>query len=116
MARGAHRSARQRKSIRQIARPTERRTALPWVNVDKSSIFDGPSGKVTLAELFTGRTQLFIQPFMMGPVRGRDASADRGKSKRSANKSAVPKHGPQGGMVEPTGRDHASACGCSVPR
>src|SRR2546425_10436498 len=45
---------------------TERRT-LPWVRVEKHYVFDGPSGKVTLADLFDGRTQLFIKHFMMGP-------------------------------------------------
>src|SRR3989442_12935370 len=45
---------------------TERR-ALPWVRVEKPYVFDGPSGKVTLADLFDGRSQLFIKHFMMGP-------------------------------------------------
>jgi hypothetical protein len=41
--------------------------ALPWVKVEKSYVFDGPTGKVTLAELFDGRSQLFVKHFMMGP-------------------------------------------------
>jgi predicted dithiol-disulfide oxidoreductase (DUF899 family) len=41
--------------------------ALPWVRVGKNYEFEGPSGKVTLAELFNGRSQLFIKHFMMGP-------------------------------------------------
>jgi predicted dithiol-disulfide oxidoreductase (DUF899 family) len=41
--------------------------ALPWVRVEKDYIFDGPSGKVTLAQLFNGRSQLFLKHFMMGP-------------------------------------------------
>src|ERR1700738_3060669 len=41
--------------------------ALPWVKVEKDYVFDGPSGKVTLAQLFDGRSQLFIKHFMMGP-------------------------------------------------
>src|SRR6202049_4202891 len=41
--------------------------ALPWVRVEKDYVFDGPSGKVTLAQLFGGRSQLFIKHFMMGP-------------------------------------------------
>src|ERR1700737_4491509 len=44
----------------------ERRT-LPWVRIEKDYVFDGPSGKVTLAQLFDGRSQLFIKHFMMGP-------------------------------------------------
>ena len=43
------------------------RRALPWVKVDKDYVFDGPEGKVTLAELFGGRSQLFLKHFMMGP-------------------------------------------------
>lgn len=44
----------------------ERRT-LPWVKVDKAYVFDGPGGKVTLAELFAGRSQLIVYHFMLGP-------------------------------------------------
>src|SRR6202167_883315 len=41
--------------------------ALPWVRIEKEYTFDGPSGKVTLAQLFNGRSQLFLKHFMMGP-------------------------------------------------
>jgi len=41
--------------------------ALPWMKIDKDYVFDGPSGKVTLADLFDGRSQLFLKHFMMGP-------------------------------------------------
>jgi predicted dithiol-disulfide oxidoreductase (DUF899 family) len=40
---------------------------LPWVRIEKDYTFDGPSGKVTLAELFNGRSQLFLKHFMKGP-------------------------------------------------
>jgi predicted dithiol-disulfide oxidoreductase (DUF899 family) len=43
------------------------RRALPWVRIEKEYVFDGPSGKVTLSQLFDGRSQLFIKHFMMGP-------------------------------------------------
>jgi predicted dithiol-disulfide oxidoreductase (DUF899 family) len=43
------------------------RRALPWVKIDKQYVFDAPEGKVTLAELFDGRSQLFIKHFMMAP-------------------------------------------------
>ena len=33
---------------------------LPWVKVEKPFTFDAPEGKVTLGELFDGRSQLFI--------------------------------------------------------
>src|SRR6202023_1372551 len=41
--------------------------ALPWVRIEKEYVFDGPSGKITLAQLFGGRSQLFIKHFMMAP-------------------------------------------------
>jgi predicted dithiol-disulfide oxidoreductase (DUF899 family) len=43
------------------------RRALPWVKVEKDYVFDGTNGKVTLADLFRGRSQLFVKHFMMGP-------------------------------------------------
>src|SRR5512140_1013168 len=43
------------------------RRALPWVKVEKGYVFDAPRGEVTLAELFDGRSQLFIKHFMLGP-------------------------------------------------
>jgi predicted dithiol-disulfide oxidoreductase (DUF899 family) len=43
------------------------RRQLPWVKVEKNYLFDGPGGKVPLANLFAGRTQLAIYHFMFGP-------------------------------------------------
>jgi predicted dithiol-disulfide oxidoreductase (DUF899 family) len=43
------------------------RRKLPWVKVEKEYIFDGPTGKVTLADLFCGKSQLIIYHFMFGP-------------------------------------------------
>ena len=43
------------------------RRDLPWVRVEKEYVFDAPQGKLTLADLFAGRTQLFVKHFMMGP-------------------------------------------------
>lgn len=43
------------------------RRALPWVRIDKTYLFDTPSGKKTLAELFEGRSQLIVYHFMFGP-------------------------------------------------
>jgi predicted dithiol-disulfide oxidoreductase (DUF899 family) len=48
----------------EIAR--ERRT-LPWVPVTEDYRFDAPSGEATLADLFSGRSQLLVYHFMMGP-------------------------------------------------
>ena len=43
------------------------RRKLPWVKVEKEYVFDGPTGKVTLADLFCGKSQLIIYHFMFGP-------------------------------------------------
>lgn len=43
------------------------RQALPWEKVDTNYVFEGPHGKVTLSDLFEGRSQLLVQHFMMGP-------------------------------------------------
>lgn len=43
------------------------RRELPWVEVDKAYVFEGPDGAVSLAELFRGRSQLFVKHFMMAP-------------------------------------------------
>jgi len=43
------------------------RRALPWVRVEKAYVFDAPGGKETLADLFSGRSQLIVQHFMFGP-------------------------------------------------
>jgi predicted dithiol-disulfide oxidoreductase (DUF899 family) len=48
-------------------RQAAERRALPWVRVDKPYVFDGPQGPVTLADLFDGRSQLFVKHFMMAP-------------------------------------------------
>jgi predicted dithiol-disulfide oxidoreductase (DUF899 family) len=44
-----------------------RRRALPWVKVDQPYTFASPSGRVSLAELFAGRSQLVVYHFMFGP-------------------------------------------------
>jgi predicted dithiol-disulfide oxidoreductase (DUF899 family) len=43
------------------------RRALPWVKIDKKYVFDAPNGKVSLSDLFRGRSQLFLQHFMLSP-------------------------------------------------
>lgn len=42
------------------------RRELPWEKVDKTYVFDAPEGKVTLSDLFAGRSQLIVQHFMFG--------------------------------------------------
>jgi predicted dithiol-disulfide oxidoreductase (DUF899 family) len=39
----------------------------PWVKVEKQYVFAGPKGEETLADLFDGRSQLFVYHFMFGP-------------------------------------------------
>jgi predicted dithiol-disulfide oxidoreductase (DUF899 family) len=43
------------------------RRQLPWVKVEKNYVFDGLDGKVTLADLFDGKSQLIIYHLMVGP-------------------------------------------------
>ena len=43
------------------------RRELPWVEVEKKYVFDGPTGRETLADLFDGRSQLIVYHFMLGP-------------------------------------------------
>lgn len=44
-----------------------RRRELPWTPVEKNYVFDGPRGKMTLADLFNGCSQLAVYHFMFGP-------------------------------------------------
>jgi len=43
------------------------RRDLPWERVEKSYVFEGPSGKETLSDLFDGRSQLVVYHFMFAP-------------------------------------------------
>ena len=43
------------------------RRELPWVKVETEYVFDGPGGKLSLADMFEGRSQLIIYHFMFGP-------------------------------------------------
>jgi predicted dithiol-disulfide oxidoreductase (DUF899 family) len=42
------------------------RRELPWVKIEKEYVFDSPSGKETLADLFGRRSQLIVYHFMLG--------------------------------------------------
>jgi predicted dithiol-disulfide oxidoreductase (DUF899 family)/uncharacterized damage-inducible protein DinB len=46
---------------------SRQRRELPWEKVEKDYIFEGPTGKVALTELFNGRSQLIVYHFMFGP-------------------------------------------------
>ena len=59
--------AKEKQLTRQRDAIAAERRQLPWVTVDKHYVFDAPSGKQTLADLFDGRSQLIIYHFMFGP-------------------------------------------------
>jgi predicted dithiol-disulfide oxidoreductase (DUF899 family) len=46
---------------------SRQRRELPWLQVEKQYIFEGPNGKEKLADLFAGRSQLIVYHFMFGP-------------------------------------------------
>jgi predicted dithiol-disulfide oxidoreductase (DUF899 family) len=46
---------------------TRRRQELPWVRIDKEYRFETDEGRVSLADLFRGRSQLLVYHFMFGP-------------------------------------------------
>jgi predicted dithiol-disulfide oxidoreductase (DUF899 family) len=58
---------REKDFTRSRDRLAQEQRALPWVKIEKDYVFEGPSGRVTLAQLFDGRSQLFVKHFMMGP-------------------------------------------------
>lgn len=45
----------------------QQRQELPWVRVDKNYEFETEAGRVSLADLFDGRSQLLVYHFMFGP-------------------------------------------------
>jgi predicted dithiol-disulfide oxidoreductase (DUF899 family) len=46
---------------------SRQRRELPWEKVEKGYVFEGAHGKLALADLFEGRSQLIIYHFMLGP-------------------------------------------------
>ncbi|RYD27497.1 MAG: DUF899 domain-containing protein [Verrucomicrobiaceae bacterium] len=59
--------AKEKELTRQRDRLKEELRALPWVRVEKDYVFDGPSGKVSLSELFGENSQLIVYHFMFDP-------------------------------------------------
>ena len=59
--------AHEKELTRARERLAEERRQLPWVKVDKNYVFDGPNGKVSLADMFQGRPQLVVQHVMFAP-------------------------------------------------
>jgi predicted dithiol-disulfide oxidoreductase (DUF899 family) len=59
--------AAEKEFTRQRDALSARRRELPWLKVEKNYVFEGPSGKVSLADLFCDKSQLIIYHFMLGP-------------------------------------------------
>lgn len=59
--------AEEKRLTHQMDAVSAKRRALPWVKIAKDYRFESRDGKVSLAELFGGRSQLVIQHFMLGP-------------------------------------------------
>ena len=59
--------AKEKEFTRQRDELSRQRRELPWTKVEKTYVFDGPTGKETLAGLFAGRGQLMIYHFMFAP-------------------------------------------------
>ena len=46
------------------------RRLMPWTQVDKEYVFDGPDGKASLLDLFDGPRQLILVPRILEPGTG----------------------------------------------
>src|SRR5260370_1512762 len=51
------------------------RRQLPWEAVTKNYVFDGPTGKRTLAELFEERSQLVVYHAMFDPPNASESTS-----------------------------------------
>ncbi|MDB5296891.1 MAG: hypothetical protein JWO31_2874 [Phycisphaerales bacterium] len=58
---------KEKENTRQRDELARQRRELPWIKVDEHYVFDGPQGKVALADLFGTRSQLLVYHFMFGP-------------------------------------------------
>ena len=63
--------AREKELTRHRDRVAAERRRLPMVRIEKEYLFDGPNGKVSLRDLFDGRTQLIVYHFMFDPSWGK---------------------------------------------
>ena len=59
--------AEEKALMRQADALAAKRRALPWTLIEKTYVFDAPEGRVTLSDLFAGRSQLAVYHFMFGP-------------------------------------------------
>lgn len=64
-ARKAH-LAREKAFTRLRDELSRERRALPWERLDKEYVFDAPEGRLILADLFGGHSQLLVYHFMFG--------------------------------------------------
>ena len=58
--------AKEKKFTRARDELARQRRELPWERVEKNYVFESPTGPVTLADLFGGKSQLIVQHFMFG--------------------------------------------------
>jgi predicted dithiol-disulfide oxidoreductase (DUF899 family) len=59
--------AKEKEMTRLRDRLSAERRELPWVRIEKPYVFEAPEGKLTLSELFDGRSQLLVKHFMLAP-------------------------------------------------
>jgi predicted dithiol-disulfide oxidoreductase (DUF899 family) len=59
--------AREKEFTRWRDRLSQERRELPWVKVGKNYEFESSQGKESLVDLFRGKSQLIVYPFMYGP-------------------------------------------------
>ena len=62
--------AEEKRLTRQMDAVSAKRRALPWVKIEKDYQFESRKGRIPLAALFDGRSQLVVQHFMLGPGWG----------------------------------------------
>lgn len=60
--------AREKAATRERDEIARLRRELPWVRVGQEYVFDDAAGKLTLADLFDGRSQLVVYHFMFDPA------------------------------------------------
>lgn len=62
--------AREKDFTRRRDELSRQRRELPWERVEKEYVFEGPDGKVSLADLFGDKSQLIVYHFMFAPGDG----------------------------------------------
>ncbi len=60
-------TAREKKHMRAGDALAAARRRMAWMKIEKRYTFEGPRGRVSLLDLFEGRTQLILYHFMFGP-------------------------------------------------